>query len=129
MNGADPGRLLAMRGEMNRGQNNRARIRMTGAQVVKKILAEIVGRIDVEDEKVRPLDSMTNSWASSRLWARSTCAPGAASRRAARMALARCSSGARTRTRPCCWADEEWLGVGSFTIQRRDGALASAASA
>ena len=85
---------------MNRGQNDGARIRMTGAQIVEKFLPEIVGRIDIENEKIRAADSTTSCCASSRLCATSTCACGAASRNAARIALARCSSGARTRTRP-----------------------------
>ena len=37
---------------MNRGQDDRARVRMARAEIVEKFLAEIVGGIDVEDEEV-----------------------------------------------------------------------------
>ena len=38
--------------KMDGRQNDRARIRMARAQIVEKILAEIIGRIDVENEKI-----------------------------------------------------------------------------
>ena len=50
-----PGGLLALLRQVNRGQDNGARVRMAGAQVVEKLLPEIVGRIEIEDEEVRPL--------------------------------------------------------------------------
>ena len=53
MNGSQASRCFARGREVNRSQNDRARVRMTGAEVVKKFLPEIVGCVHVEDEKVR----------------------------------------------------------------------------
>ena len=44
--------LFAMSRKVDGRQNNRARIRVTRAQIIKKILPEIIGRIDIEDEEV-----------------------------------------------------------------------------
>ncbi len=55
VNRAQAGGLLALRGEMDRGQDNRPRVRMAGAQVQQKFLAEIVGGIDVENEQIGAL--------------------------------------------------------------------------
>ena len=41
--------------QMNRGQDNGARVRMARAQIVEKFLPKIVGRIDIEDEEAWPL--------------------------------------------------------------------------
>jgi hypothetical protein len=54
MNRAKASRLLAVCGQMNAGQNDGPRIRVAGAQVVKKILTQVRHGIDIEDEKVRP---------------------------------------------------------------------------
>ena len=51
---AQPGGLFPMRGQMDCRENDRARIRVTRAQIVKEFLAEIVGRIDIEHEEVGP---------------------------------------------------------------------------
>ncbi len=55
VNRADSGRAFALLREMNRGQNNGARIRVTGAEIVEKFLPQIVGGINIENEKIRPL--------------------------------------------------------------------------
>jgi hypothetical protein len=49
---ADAGRALALRGEVDGGQNDGACVRMAGAEVVKELLSEIVSRIDIEDEQI-----------------------------------------------------------------------------
>ena len=54
MDRAQAGRLRALGFEMDCGQDNGARVRMACAQIVKEFLAEIVGGVDIEDEKVRP---------------------------------------------------------------------------
>ena len=55
MNRAEAGGLFAVRGKVNAGQDNGARIGMAGAQIVEEILAQIGNGIDVENEKVRPI--------------------------------------------------------------------------
>src|SRR5882724_8770126 len=52
VNRTQASRLLALRGQMDGGENDGARIGMTCSQVVKKLLAEIVGRIDIENEEI-----------------------------------------------------------------------------
>jgi hypothetical protein len=51
MDGAEAGDLFAFRAEMNRGENDRAGIRMTRAQIVDELLRQIVGRVHVENEE------------------------------------------------------------------------------
>ena len=52
MNRAEAGRFLTLRREMDGCQDDRAGVRMTGAEIVEEFLAEIVGRIDIEHEEV-----------------------------------------------------------------------------
>ena len=49
---AHAGGAFPLRGEMDRRQDDRARVRMAGAQIVEEFLPEIVGRIDVENEEI-----------------------------------------------------------------------------
>ena len=104
MDRAETRHLLALRGEMDRGENNRAGIRVTRPQIVDELLAEIVGRVDVEDEEGRllvegvvdyalyMLDPTPNEAATTAL------VPGTASSRAEMISAATFSSGSRTRT-------------------------------
>ena len=55
MNRANSSRTFAVSGQVHCGQDYSARVRMTRAQIVKKFLPKIVGRIDIEDEETRPL--------------------------------------------------------------------------
>jgi len=52
---AETGSPRAVRGKVNARQDDGARIRMAGAQIVEKILAQIGNGIHVENEKVRPI--------------------------------------------------------------------------
>ena len=52
MNRAESGNLFTLLGQMNAGQNDRARVRVTRSQIVKKILAEIRDGIDIENKKL-----------------------------------------------------------------------------
>ena len=52
VNRTQTGGLLALGSEMDRRQDDGARPGMAGAQIVEKLLPEIVGRVDIEDEKV-----------------------------------------------------------------------------
>ncbi len=52
MNRAEAANLFALLRQMNAGQNDRARVGMTCAQVVKKILAEVGCCIDIENKKL-----------------------------------------------------------------------------
>ncbi len=52
VNRAEPGRAFPMSREMHSRQNDRARVRMTGAQIVEEFLAEIVSRIDIQHEEI-----------------------------------------------------------------------------
>ena len=54
MNRPQTQNMFALFRQMRAGQNNCARIGMAGAQVIKKILSQIVGCIDIEDEQVGP---------------------------------------------------------------------------
>ena len=52
MNRAEAGRLLAMRGELRACEDDRARVRVARAQVVKKFLPKIRHGLDIEHEQV-----------------------------------------------------------------------------
>ena len=49
---AEIGDLFAMGREMNSRKNNRPRTGMTRAEVVKKLLTEVIGGIDIEDKEI-----------------------------------------------------------------------------
>ena len=102
MNRAQAGSLFAVRGKMNAGQDDGARIRMARAQIVEKFLAQIGSGIDVENEQVRPIvhDEALGLF--------QIAAPDRRGRKArlrasaARIFAARSSSGSSTRMRPPC---------------------------
>ncbi len=55
MDGAEPSGLSTMRCEVNGGEDNRTRLCVARAQIVEKLLAQVVDRVDVEDEEIRAL--------------------------------------------------------------------------
>ena len=55
MNRSQTRDLFALRGKMNRRENDRAGIGMTGAQIVNEFLRQVVSGVDVEDEESRLL--------------------------------------------------------------------------
>ena len=52
MNRAEPRGLFLMDGEMAASQNDGARVRVAGAQIVEEFLAEIGNGVDVENEEI-----------------------------------------------------------------------------
>ena len=55
VDGAEASGLSTMRCEVNGGEDNRTRLRVARAQIVEKLLAQVVDPVDVENKEIRAL--------------------------------------------------------------------------